>query len=152
MVAIMLSILIPLCLEGWAQAPSRHACTSACPAKHLCDAEIVVLLFVCSRHRVLLGASGSVAAIKVVELAYLLADFAEVKLVLTKAARHFIQQDGLPFVIHGMACSNASHTCVLQKQTCSPHLFALFVVSSVSLLKLVQCPVSHGCSAKQHVL
>lgn len=54
-----------------------------------------------SRHKVLLGASGSVAAIKVVELAYLLAEFAEVKLVLTKAARHFIQQDGLPFIIHG---------------------------------------------------
>ncbi|KAL3151339.1 hypothetical protein ABBQ38_013171 [Trebouxia sp. C0009 RCD-2024] len=53
------------------------------------------------RPRILLGASGSVAAIKVVELAYLLAEFAEVKLVLTKAARHFVQQDDLPFTVHG---------------------------------------------------
>ena len=52
-----------------------------------------------------MGASGSVAAIKVVELAHLLAEFAEVKLVLTQAARHFIQQDDLPFSIHGTACS-----------------------------------------------
>ena len=75
----------------------------------------VVPSFVCSRHKVLLGASGSVAAIKVVELAYLLAEFAEVKLVLTKAARHFIQQDGLPFIIHGMACSNASHSVSIER-------------------------------------
>ena len=82
-------------------------------AKHLCATECGPL--VCSCHKVLLGASGSVAAIKVVELAYLLAEFAEVKLVLTKAARHFIQQDGLPFVIHGMACSNASRAVSVQK-------------------------------------
>lgn len=69
----------------------------------------VVFPLVCRRHRVLLGASGSVAAIKVVQLAYLLAEFADVKLVLTKAARHFIQQDGLPFVIHGTTCSDATH-------------------------------------------
>ena len=64
-----------------------------------------VLCLMCRRHRVLLGASGSVAAIKVVQLAHLLAEFAEIKLVLTKAAKHFVQQDDLPFKIHGMACS-----------------------------------------------
>lgn len=56
------------------------------------------------RPKVLLGASGSVAAIKVVELAHLLAAFAEVKIVATKAARHFIQEDELPAAvqpIHG---------------------------------------------------
>lgn len=57
-----------------------------------------------------MGASGSVAAIKVVELAHLLAEFADVKLVLTKAARHFVQEDILPFAIHGAACINISNT------------------------------------------
>jgi hypothetical protein len=58
------------------------------------------------RPKVLLGVSGSVAAIKVVELAHLLAAFAEVKIVATKAARHFIQEDELPAAvqpIHGTA-------------------------------------------------
>ena len=58
------------------------------------------------RPKVLLGVSGSVAAIKVVELAHLLAAFAEVKIVATKAARHFIQEDELPTAvqpIHGKA-------------------------------------------------
>ena len=59
----------------------------------------------CRRPRILLGASGSVAAIKVAELADLLAEFAEVKLVLTKAARHFVTQEDLPFEILGTACS-----------------------------------------------
>ncbi|KAL3160492.1 hypothetical protein ABBQ32_010803 [Trebouxia sp. C0010 RCD-2024] len=68
---------------------------------------------VCRRPRILLGGSGSVAAIKVVELAYLLAEFAEVKLVLTKAARHFVQHDDLPFTIHGVAC-----TILLWRLTC----------------------------------
>ncbi len=49
--------------------------------------------------RVLLGASGSVAAIKIMELAHLLAAFAEVKIVATKAARHFIQEDELPAAV-----------------------------------------------------
>lgn len=66
-----------------------------------------------------MGASGSVAAIKVVELAHLLAEFAEVKLVLTKAARHFIQQDDLPFSIHGTACS-----LVFRRLTCLVKLVA----------------------------
>ncbi|DBB07225.1 hypothetical protein WJX77_010998 [Trebouxia sp. C0004] len=56
------------------------------------------------RPTVILGVSGSVAAIKVVELAHLLAAFAEVKIVATKAARHFIEEDELPAAvqpIHG---------------------------------------------------
>ena len=94
--------------------------------------------FVCRRRRVLLGASGSVAAIKVVELASLLAEFAEVKLVLTKAARHFIQQDGLPFVIHGMTCNDASHASSLQKQTYLPKSFAFCLLfSQILCSKLV---------------
>lgn len=44
----------------------------------------------------LLGATGSVAAIKVAELAHLLVAFAEVKIVATKAARHFIKEIELP--------------------------------------------------------
>lgn len=54
--------------------------------------------------KVILGVSGSVAAIKIVELAHLLAAFAEVKIVATKAAKHFIQEDELPAAvqpIHG---------------------------------------------------
>ena len=64
--------------------------------------------------KVLLGVSGSVAAIKVVELAHLLAAFAEVKIVATKAARHFIQEDELPAAvlpIHGSAPDLSSHAC-----------------------------------------
>lgn len=54
------------------------------------------------RPKVILGASGSVAAIKVMELAHLLAAFAEVKVVATKAARHFIQEDELPVAARPM--------------------------------------------------
>ena len=70
------------------------------------------------RPKVLLGVSGSVAAIKVVELAHLLAAFAEVKIVATKAARHFIQECELPAAvqpIHGngpVLCSRARNCCV----------------------------------------
>ena len=52
----------------------------------------------------LLGASGSVAAIKFAELARLLVVFADVKFVATKAARHFIQEADLPLAagpVHG---------------------------------------------------
>ena len=62
----------------------------------------------------MLGASGSVAAIKVVELAHLLAEFAEVQLVLTKAARNFVQQEDVPFRIHGTAAFVSHiHECML---------------------------------------
>lgn len=70
------------------------------------------------RPKVILGASGSVAAIKVVELAHLLAAFAEVKIVATRAARHFIQEDELPAAvqpIHGdtpVLCSHVHKCCV----------------------------------------
>lgn len=56
------------------------------------------------RPRVLLAASGSVAAIKLPELARLLADFAEVQLLLTEAARKFVTEAEFPpevLPIHG---------------------------------------------------
>jgi len=51
-----------------------------------------------------------------VELAHLLAAFAEVKIVATKAARHFIQEHELPAAaqpIHGKAPVLCSHTTVV---------------------------------------
>lgn len=124
--------------QGLPTTACRHSCTSIRPAKHIaCWSKWTSCLFTaqvyytcgppataCRRHRVLLGASGSVAAIKVVELAHLLAEFAEVKMVLTKAARHFVQHDGLPFAIHGAACSNTSNASRFLLQTDPPHCFA----------------------------
>lgn len=92
----------------------------------------VVHGIVCRRPRILLGASGSVAAIKVVELAYLLAEFAEVKLVLTKAARHFVQQDDLPFTVHGVA-----YSLLLWRLTC---LLKFVPEIPCSLIPGVSCP------------
>ena len=48
------------------------------------------------RPRVLLGASGSVAAIKLGQLAALLLEFAEVRVVATRSARYFFQDPDLP--------------------------------------------------------
>lgn len=55
--------------------------------------------------RVLLGVSGSVAAIKIAQLAHSLAAFSDVKIVATTAARHFINEEDLPVSVlplHGM--------------------------------------------------
>lgn len=46
--------------------------------------------------RVLLAASGSVAAIKLPELARLLAEFADVRLLMTEAARKFVSEADFP--------------------------------------------------------
>ena len=54
----------------------------------------------------LLGVSGSVAAIKAAQLVHLLAAFSDVKIVATKAARHFIKEEDLPpstLPLHGMS-------------------------------------------------
>ena len=62
----------------------------------------------------LLGATGSVAAIKVAELAHLLVAFAEVKIVATKAARHFIKEIELPPAarhMHGETPKLGRHEC-----------------------------------------
>ncbi len=48
------------------------------------------------RPRVLLGATGSVAAITVAELAGKLADFADVRVVTTAAAQRFFSEASLP--------------------------------------------------------
>ncbi|KAG2493200.1 hypothetical protein HYH03_008620 [Edaphochlamys debaryana] len=48
------------------------------------------------RPRVLLGATGSVASIKVAALCQLLLEFADVKLVVTSSAKNFINEDDLP--------------------------------------------------------
>lgn len=48
------------------------------------------------RPQVLLAASGSVAAIKLPELARLLAEFADVRLLLTAAARKFVSEADFP--------------------------------------------------------
>ncbi len=48
------------------------------------------------RPRILLGATGSVAAIKVAELARHLAAVAEVRIIATDAAKHFIDEAQLP--------------------------------------------------------
>jgi phosphopantothenoylcysteine decarboxylase len=56
------------------------------------------------RPRVLLGVSGSVAAIRVGQLAHLLCNYAEVKVVATTAARHFLKDADFPkacLPIHG---------------------------------------------------
>lgn len=51
------------------------------------------------RPRILLAASGSVAAIKLPELARLLAEFADVRLLLTAAARKFVAEADFPPVV-----------------------------------------------------
>ena len=48
------------------------------------------------RPRVLLAASGSVATIKLAEIAAGLVRFADVRVLLTAAARHFVSEDALP--------------------------------------------------------
>jgi phosphopantothenoylcysteine synthetase/decarboxylase len=49
-----------------------------------------------TRPHVLLGVTGSVAAIKVPELATKLLHFADVRIVATPSARHFFTQEQLP--------------------------------------------------------
>ena len=49
--------------------------------------------------RVLLAASGSVAAIKLPEVAAALVCLAEVRVLLTAAARHFVTDDMLPMAV-----------------------------------------------------
>ncbi len=49
--------------------------------------------------RVLLAASGSVAAIKLPEIAAMLVHFAEVRVLLTAAARHFVKDEMLPAAV-----------------------------------------------------
>lgn len=69
---------------------------------------------VCRTARVLLGVSGSVAAIKAAELAHQLAAFADVKLVATTAARHFIDAQDLPpsvLPVHGMHATLCTAIC-----------------------------------------
>ncbi|KAK9805539.1 hypothetical protein WJX72_003945 [[Myrmecia] bisecta] len=56
------------------------------------------------RPHVLLAVSGSVAAIKVPELALMLASFADVRTIATQAARHFLSDNDLPVAarpLHG---------------------------------------------------
>lgn len=52
------------------------------------------------RPRVLLAVSGSVATIKLPELAQLLLEFSEVKVVVTKASHYFFKQEQLPPACH----------------------------------------------------
>ena len=47
----------------------------------------------------LLGVSGSVAAIKIAQLAHSLVAFSDVKIVATASARHFINEKDLPALV-----------------------------------------------------
>ena len=91
-----------------------------------------VLFGIRRRPRVLLGASGSVAAIKVTELAHLLTEFADVKLVLTSAARHFVQQSDLPFRAHGKVRGVLKFPMILLS-----HLATAFVLQTLFVGVLV---------------
>ena len=64
---------------------------------------------VSSRPRILLAASGSVAAIKLPEIAAGLVRFADVRVLLTVAARHFVSDELLPAAalpVYGALCPN----------------------------------------------
>lgn len=64
------------------------------------------IVCVCRKARVLLGVSGSVAAIKVAQLVHELTLLYDVKIVATTAARHFINEQELPpsvLPLHGTA-------------------------------------------------
>lgn len=83
------------------------------------------IVCVCRKARVLLGVSGSVAAIKVAQLVHELTLSHDVKIVATTAARHFISEQELPpsvLPLHGMAVAVLSMERVDMRPVTHAHL------------------------------